>query len=334
MQESREAIAFNRGLLSDLTLARATADRSELRRGDLRWLTEAWRSTATRVIPVVQGRFPVTAATGSGSAVRSGLLADWRSPIDLGSEWADAMQPDCPMQVMLLGVVGQTAHFAARVTDQADGGASDSQWSDLRAAGTRMTATDSGLLVSAVALDNWHAQHPHCARCGAPTAIRQAGWQRQCLACAAESYPRTDPAVIMLVVDGDDRALLGRRVDWQPEWFSTLAGFVEAGESAEAAVRREVAEESGVTVGEVHYLGSQPWPFPWSLMLGYHARATSTDICVDGEEIVEARWFTRDELMEACADGSVAVPPAVSIARKLIEHWFGSSIPGEWEMRR
>jgi len=147
-------------------------------------------------------------------------------------------------------------------------------------------------------------------------------------------FPRTDPAVIVLVRDDDDRALLGRQVRWEPTWFSTLAGFVEAGESAEAAVRREVEEESGVRIGtrpeDLQYLGSQPWPFPASLMLGYHAFAADPSIHVDGEEIAEARWLSRAELAQACATGEVSLPPAVSIARKLIERWYGESLPGDW----
>ncbi|MGA0209023.1 MAG: NAD(+) diphosphatase, partial [Candidatus Nanopelagicales bacterium] len=142
------------------------------------------------------------------------------------------------------------------------------------------------------------------------------------------------PAVIVLVRDEHDRALLGRQVRWEPTWFSTLAGFVEAGESAEAAVRREVREESGVSIGDeardLVYLGSQPWPFPASLMLGYHAWAADPSIEVDGEEIAEARWFTREELATACESGDISLPPDVSIARKLIERWFGSALPGEW----
>jgi NAD+ diphosphatase len=134
----------------------------------------------------------------------------------------------------------------------------------------------------------------------------------------------------VLVRDEHDRALLGRQARWEKGWFSTLAGFVEPGESAEDAVRREVAEESGVRVGEVVFLGSQPWPFPSSLMFGYHAWATDPSIEVDGTEIEEARWFSRDELAAACREGSVSLPPAVSIARRLIERWYGDELPGDW----
>ena len=134
--------------------------------------------------------------------------------------------------------------------------------------------------------------------------------------------------------DRDDRARLGRHSRWSAGWFSTLAGFVEAGESAEAALRREVHEEAGVVIGsgddDVWYLGSQPWPFPCSLMLGYHAWTDDPTVEVDGDEIAEARWFSRDELATACAAGDVRLPPQVSIARRLVERWYGAELPGDW----
>ena len=314
----------SRGLLTDLALARAPVDRAEHRRGDHAWLESAWANPTSRVLCVHRSRFPLDPASGTPAL-------DWVSPVSLGAEWDRALDPDVAHEVLFLGMDAGIAHFAARRGPvPADTGSASARWSDLRASGASLGDRDAGLAVTAVALDNWHASHPRCARCGEPTLMRNAGWMRQCPACDGEHYPRTDPAVIMLAIDQDDRALLGRRGDWQPGWFSTLAGFVEAGESAEAAVRREIAEEAGVVVDEVTYLGSQPWPFPCSLMLGYHARAVTTEITVDETEIVEARWFSREELRAACASGEAAVPPAVSIARKLIERWFGGPIPGEW----
>lgn len=160
-------------------------------------------------------------------------------------------------------------------------------------------------MVHAVALENWQRLHRFCSRCGERTVIAAAGHIRRCQACGAEHYPRTDPAVIMLVTDEEDRALLGRQVHWPEGRFSTLAGFVEPGESIEQSVVREVFEEAGVTVGEVEYIASQPWPFPSSLMLGFFARATSSEITVDGEEIHEARWFSREDLAAAFESGEV-----------------------------
>ncbi|HET9655417.1 MAG TPA: NAD(+) diphosphatase [Kineosporiaceae bacterium] len=200
------------------------------------------------------------------------------------------------------------------------------RWQDLRAVGHLLDDTDAGLLTCAVALANWHAVHGCCARCGEPTEPVQAGWARACPACGAEHYPRTDPAVIMAVVDPADRILLGRQARWPSKRFSTLAGFVEPGESLEAAVRREVAEEAGVVVGEVRYLGSQPWPFPSSLMLGYRAQAVTTQIRVDGTELAQARWWTREEFALDTGTGELLLPPRLSIARRLIEDWYGGPV--------
>jgi NAD+ diphosphatase len=207
-------------------------------------------------------------------------------------------------------------------------------WPSLRVVGADLADSDAAAATAAVALASWHARHPRCPRCGAVTEMHEAGWARICPQDASVHFPRTDPAVIVLVRDEDDRALLGRRADWPVNWFSTLAGFVEAGESAEQAVAREIAEEAGVSIlpESLDYRGSQPWPFPSSLMFGYHARvagsapATTPDL----DEIAEARWLTRAELAAGAADGSVRVPPPVSIARHLIEDWFGDRLPSDW----
>jgi NAD+ diphosphatase len=202
------------------------------------------------------------------------------------------------------------------------------QWSHLRQVGAAMQGRDAGLGVTAVALAAWHRSHRCCPRCGTPTEVAHAGWVRHCPADGTDQYPRTDPAVIMAVVDADDRLLLGHAAHWPERRFSTLAGYVEPGESLEQAVRREVDEEVGVTVGEVAYRGSQPWPFPASLMLAFRAQATSTDLRPDGVEVTEARWFTRAELADAAAAGEVLLPMRASIARALIEEWAGSALPG------
>ena len=301
----------DRSLLADLALARGTVDRAAERRADAAWVAERWSDPRTRVIAVSDGSVPVESADTGAPRLHF-----------IDAEAADGSE------VVLLGLDGDgTAYFCARVADRA---VVPGEWAGLRDVGALLDSRDVGLAVTAVALDNWHAAHPRCAKCGAATRMSSAGWVRSCPVDGSEHYPRTDPAVIVLVIDDDDRALLGRQGRWQPSWFSTLAGFVEPGESAEAAVRREVFEEAGVHVGELAYLGSQPWPFPCSLMLGYHAWASTTDIRVDGEEIVEARWFSRAELARACATGEVAMPSAVSIARRLIERWYGEPLSGEW----
>jgi len=210
--------------------------------------------------------------------------------------------------------------------DQVDPPVPGGRWAGLRDVGAVLDDTGAGLMTTAVGLAHWHAGHPRCSRCGEPTEVIQAGWARSCPACGAEHYPRTDGAVIMAVTDGRDRILLGRQSRWPERRFSCLAGFVEPGESLEAAVRREVFEEAGVVVEGVDYRGSQPWPFPASLMLGFRARAVSTEITVDGEELSQARWWTREELGMDIATGELLLPPEVSIARRLIEEWYGAPI--------
>jgi NAD+ diphosphatase len=188
---------------------------------------------------------------------------------------------------------------------------------------------DASLAVHAVGLSRWHQTHRFCPRCGAETQIGEAGHLRICPSCGTHHFPRTDPAVIMLITDGD-RALLGRQPSWPKKRFSTLAGFVEPGESLPDAVRREVLEEVGVEVGDVEFAGSQPWPFPSSLMLGFFGTALTHDITVDEKEIAEARWFTRAEITDLSAAGELILPPIVSISRWLVEHWHGGEISGRW----
>lgn len=292
-------------LLADLALARGGIDRHAELRSDDTWLARSWADERTRVLAVQDGVFPVDPDTARLRAMRPAEVPEDAERLLIGTDAA--------------GVTWWAARMPV-----------ESPRAGLREVGAELGADEVALATTAIALDNWHGAHPRCSRCGAPTQMAQAGWVRRCAEDGSEHYPRTDPAVIVLVLDDEDRALLGRQGRWQPTWFSTLAGFVEPGESAEAAVRREILEEAGVTVGPMAYLGSQPWPFPCSLMLGYHAWATDTEIRVDGEEIVEARWFSRAELAAACASGEVALPPAVSIARRLIEHWYGEPLDGDW----
>ena len=190
---------------------------------------------------------------------------------------------------------------------------------------------DAGLFTHAVALANWHDTHTHCPLDGTPTIPDPGGHSTRCPADGTEHFPRTDPAVIMLVTDPDDRCLLARNAAWPGRRVSILAGFVEPGESAEQAVIREVAEETQIKVTNVRYVGSQPWPMPRSLMLGFRAEAPAGQaIVVDREEIAEAHWFSRDELLAAIQAREIALPPPVSIARHIIEAWFGGPLPSTW----
>ncbi|MGE0564378.1 MAG: NAD(+) diphosphatase [Pseudolabrys sp.] len=183
-------------------------------------------------------------------------------------------------------------------------------------------------IAEAKALLHWHARHRFCANCGAATNLSDAGWRRDCPACKAQHFPRTDPVVIMLAVDGD-RCLLGRSARFAPTMWSCLAGFVEPGEAIEDAVRRETREEAGIVCGKVRYFATQPWPFPTSLMIGCHAEALSRDIVVDREELEDARWFSRDEaiqmLMRRHPDG-LTTPPTVAIAYHIIRAWVEGEV--------
>lgn len=201
---------------------------------------------------------------------------------------------------------------------------------NLRSLAPALSDLEVGLAASALALVNWHTTHKHCSRCGAFTEITQGGWSRWCEAESVEHYPRTDPVIIVGVVDADDRILLARQATWKETDFSIVAGFVESGETLESAVTREVFEETAIEVTDVVYLGNQPWPFPASLMLGFSAKATSTEIKVDGAEITEARWFSKSEMRESCESGKLRIPTKVSIARKIIEAWYGSEMPDAW----
>lgn len=178
-------------------------------------------------------------------------------------------------------------------------------------------------LAEAKAMLGWHARHRFCPNCGAPTQVVQAGWRRDCPACKAEHFPRTDPVAIMLAIDGE-RALLGRSGRFAPTMWSCLAGFAEPGESIEDAVRREVHEEAGIVCGRVVYFASQPWPFPSSLMIGCHAEALSRDVVVDRSELEDARWFEREELalmLQRRHPHGLTTPPAIAIAHHIIRDY-------------
>ena len=208
------------------------------------------------------------------------------------------------------------------------GGRPVDRWAGLRELGADLDDLDAGLLAQAIGILEWHERHRFSPVSGAPTTIERAGWVQRDPMTGVELFPRTDPAVIMLVHDGGDRVVLGRQAVWPPGRFSILAGFVEPGESAEAAVAREVAEEVGLQVTDIRYVASQPWPFPQSLMLGFVARAVaaegSDELVLDPDEIEEAHWFTREQLRSG--DGPRALPPPVSIARHILDRWVAGEL--------
>jgi len=307
-----EQVEASEGLLGPLLLARSGINRSAELRRNRAWLERAWADDErTRVVLVHDGRAPVR---HDGDGARLVLLPPAQTPD--GDRYLLGLDDD--------GV----AYFAVRAK-AVPGELADERWEGLRRAGALLGDRDAGLLVNAVALEAWHATHEHCPRCGTRTEISAGGHVRVCPADGSEHFPRVDPAVIMLVHHGD-RCLLARGPQWPENRFSVLAGFVEPGESLEQAVVREVAEEVGVTVTAPRYLGSQPWPFPRSLMLGFFARAISTELRIDPDEIAEARWLSRTELREAVESGEIMLPGQVSIARRLIETWYGGHLPGDW----
>lgn len=284
--------------LANLPLGRAVVDRAGVRRADPEWLEKAWAAEESAVVQVCDGLVKVRGAA---------LVLD--EQVSAG-----------PERRLFLGEHGGRVYFAAILEE------TDDDFASLRQVGPLLSDLEAGLVVHAVSLANWHATHTHCPRCGQPTEPEQGGHVRRCVDDGSEHYPRTDPAVIMAVVDEDDRILLGRQVTWNVGQFSTFAGFVEPGESLEAAVRREVFEEVGITLGEVTYLGSQPWPFPSSLMLGFRAEALTTEVTRHDGEIAEAHWFTREAFAEAVASGRIKIAPTISISRRLIEHWYGTPL--------
>jgi NAD+ diphosphatase len=211
-----------------------------------------------------------------------------------------------------------TPYFASHVEESED-------LISLREIGAALSPLEIGLALHAVALSNWHSAHPRCSKCGAGTTSSLGGAVRVCDECEAQHHPRTDSAVIVLVRDADDRILLGRQAVWPVGRFSTFAGFLEPGETFEQCVSREVFEESGVTVSQINYLGSQPWPFPASIMIAFEAVIDDPAAArPDGEEIVELRWYSRAQMRTAMEDGTLLLPPIISVARKMIERWFGA----------
>jgi NAD+ diphosphatase len=323
------------GLLDPPVLSRNTVRRDEMQRTDLAAQLRGW-STARLVIVDAEGRTPVEwdgdGPPAGGWDVMDGSGAHLRTSPTSG---------DTPTEgAVLLGETDGVAYWAIRgEPDPGPNGATSTAERhaaapdqgdrvDLRTAGSALDALGAGLFVAAAAVLNWHDAAGFCPRDGSPTHPAAAGWMRFCEAHGHEEYPRTDPAVICLVHDGADQVLIARQPVWPPGRFSVLAGFVEAGESLEACVARELHEEVGAEVTDIRYLGSQAWPFPRSLMIGFHATADpSVPLRPADGEIAEAKWVTRAELRAALAHGDwgarapLLLPGRVSIARSMLESW-------------
>jgi NAD+ diphosphatase len=297
-----------------LELAADPHDRVGVHRTDDAWLEQAWDDPETRVLVV------------AGNRVR---------PVDGSVPWlATSDVPEGGTRVLLGEREGRV--WFAHVVDASY--AEEEGWVGIRDLLPHLAGPgveQAPLVFHAIGLAEWLHATRCCPRCGGRLEPRLAGHELECLECHRRQFPRTDPAVIMAVTYGepgseDEALLLGRQDSWPAGRYSTLAGFLEPGETLEDAVRREVLEETGIVVGEVSYFGNQPWPLPASLMLGFRGRAVSRDIRVDGSEIQDARWFTRAQMREEAGGGTLMLPGGVSISRSLVEDWYGGPLPGSW----
>jgi NAD+ diphosphatase len=293
------------------TFAGTILDRVSEHRDDAAWVAARLAEPDTRFIVVGPSGETLKIANGDG------LL------------WLDDVirqQHLAHLPPTLLGIANGRAHFMLTADAELMNALADSAAAtpvDLRRAGLSFDAFDAGLFAYAKGLAHWQNETRHCAYCGATGELLASGHRLQCTneACGRLHFPRTDAAIIV-IVEHEGACLLGRQRSWPPGRFSTLAGFIEPGESLEDAVRREVAEEAGVEVLDVHYHSSQPWPMPASLMVGFTAFARSREIRYRDQELEEARWFTPEDIREGIADGSLLVSPSVSVSYRLLEHWL------------
>lgn len=301
--------------------ANARLDRAADRRDDPDWLDGAWRAGEARIVLVWREQHLLSISEeGVTEAVRVSLS----SSLEISRDQAVFLGLEADQRPLF--AVDLSALERERLVRPAD-----AEFVDLRRYGPVLSPPDAGILAYARAMLNWHRNHQFCGRCGSPTSSEQGGHRRRCQSpdCRQDTFPRTDPAIIVLVEHPQDdggppRCLLGRSANFPPGMYSTLAGFVEPGESLEQTVRREVFEEAGIELGSVRYQASQPWPFPGSLMLGFEATARSIGIRRNDAELEDARWFGLDELNrfgEAGTGCSYCLPRQDSIARFLIDSW-------------
>ena len=302
-----------------LPLSLAEVDRAAHLRLDDQYLKTAWQTA--QVLQFQDEKF--LSINNQLKFVKGKQLGEYQSQSDyfLGVDYEkNAKQNSSEAKEIL------THYFVRNYSGEAQAG-NDLPVEDLRTLreiGAFLSPRDIGLSVHAQGLANWHKKHPRCSQCGAATSVISGGSVRKCLIDESEHYPRTDSAIIVLVKDDQDRVLLGRQKVWPKNRFSTFAGFVEPGESFEHCVVREVAEEAGIKLNKINYLGSQPWPFPSSLMIAFEAVTDNPkDARPDGDEIEEIRWFTRAEMKQAIIDSTLILPLDISVARQMINGWYG-----------
>ena len=290
-------------MLIDLPLSRTKLDRAAHLRGDQSALDQLW--SKARIVELIGDRF----------LTEGNSLKFLPSSVE-GERY-------------FLGLDGQGVPYfvAHRKVENVE---FPEEFKTLRTLGQHLDELQIGIAVHALALSQWHDSHSRCAKCGGETRSTMGGSVRECESCGAQHHPRTDPAVIVLVKDSKDRILLGRQKVWPAKRFSTFAGFVEPGESFENAVLREVKEESGGEVVSMKYLGSQPWPFPASIMIAYEAEISNPDsVKADGEEIEEIIWLDRSSIKSKISEGELLLPPIISVARAMINSWFGKDAAHE-----
>lgn len=315
--------------MDQVTFGGSGLDRAAELRGNIPALADAMQAPGARTIVLWRGK-PLLAGMDERAARLARLPLDHEilksasvPPILMGREDGHAL-----FCHDISGWEPQNADDAALdsfldPSEQAHPAASDLRFAELRRVMTWLTPRDAEVAATARAILGWHASHGFCAKCGVASQTVMAGWQRTCPACGAHHFPRTDPVVIMLITRGNS-CLLGRSPGWPDGMYSCLAGFVEPGETPEAAVRREVMEEAGISVGEVRYVASQPWPFPASLMIGCHGHAEDTQITLDPAELEDARWISREELSDVWAGLRDDMLPARkgAIAHTLLQRWL------------
>lgn len=315
-----------------VTFGGSGLDRAADLRGDIPALAAAVQDPASRTTLIWKGK-PLVVRTETTCALARlplthPILSEARAaPILLGREDGAARFAHDLSAWEPASDVSEVGAFIDRSIQTHPSLPEDHGFAELRNIMTALSPRDAELAATAKAILGWHDTHGFCARCGAPSDVTQAGWQRVCQSCGASHFPRTDPVVIMLITHGN-KVLLGRSPGWPEGMYSCLAGFVEPGETIEAAVRREVWEEAGVQVGDVRYLSSQPWPFPASLMFGCHGIATSDRITIDPNEIEDALWVGREEVMDALAGLREGLLPARkgAIAHFLLRNWLADTL--------
>ncbi|MEM9583323.1 MAG: NAD(+) diphosphatase [Pseudomonadota bacterium] len=314
-----------------VTFGGSGLDRAAHLRGDARAIGQLLNHPATGVMPIWRGKPLITGENHDGPgwlrAEHEIFSEADEAPIFLGLDEGIARfvrdisgwEPEELAETLGAFLDPSEQHYPGLPEDY--------RFCELRAVMTKLTARDAELIATGKAVCGWHETHGYCARCGAKSEITMAGWQRDCATCGGHHFPRTDPVVIMLITRGNS-VLMGRSPGWPDGMYSLLAGFIEPGETMEAAVRRETFEEAGIEVGDVEYLASQPWPFPASLMFGAQGHAMSDEIKIDPEEIEDAIWVTREEMLETFAGNNPKMKPARkgAIAHFILLNWLRDTL--------